>query len=162
MVSWETWFEVSRYSQCKISEMTQVEVAPSGKALRSVYLREVGYYMYWVANFRELTMGKFGNVLESACMTNPTKESGSQVSRATKGVWYQASRPDSSATIMMKIIWWAQNTKTSVTHGNMSLKLVLKSEFFFCTTLISTWFCVLCLLKPWNYLPLVNGRYHLL
>jgi hypothetical protein len=31
-------------------------------------------------------MGKFGNVLESACMTNPTKESGSQVSRATKGV----------------------------------------------------------------------------
>lgn len=28
-------------------------------------------------------MGKFGNVLESACMTNPTKESGSQVSRAT-------------------------------------------------------------------------------
>jgi hypothetical protein len=38
-------------------------------------------------------MGKFGNVLESACMTNPTKESGSQVSRAT-----------SSATIMMKII----------------------------------------------------------
>jgi hypothetical protein len=60
-------------------------------------------------------MGKFGNVLKSACMTNPTKESGSQVSqatkasgsqvsRATKGVWYQASRPESSATIVMKII----------------------------------------------------------
>jgi hypothetical protein len=153
--------------------LTQVEVAPSGKALRSVYLREVGYYMYWVANFRELTMGKFGNVLESACMTNPTKESGSQVSqatkvsgsqvsRATKGVWYQVSRPDSSATIVMKIIWWAQNTKTSATHGNMSPKLVLKSEFSFCTTPISTWFCALCLLTPWNYLPLVIWRYGLL
>jgi hypothetical protein len=58
--------------------------------------------------------------------------------QGNQGGWYQASRPDSSATIMMKIIWWAQNTKTSVTHGNMSLKLVLKSEFSFCTTPIST------------------------